>query len=281
MTGFGRSALSHGDVALSAEVMTVNQRGLAVVAHVPAEWAELELRLAALARETFLRGKVTLRLTATRLAADDADLSEPLARLSDLAARHGIAGQPDWNILVKLVEQQRVARGLPAADEALLAAAERCALEAFHSCDRMRLAEGEAIVRDLAARLDVLAVLVERMAAAEQTAPGRHRDKLLRRLADLAVGVDLADERVLKELAIHADRCDISEELTRLRSHLDQGRGQLRQPGAGRGLDFLTQEFLREVNTIGSKAAEIETTRAVLEAKAEIERFREQVQNLE
>ena len=95
------------------------------------------------------------------------------------------------------------------------------------------------------------------------------------------VGVDLSDERVLRELALHADRCDITEELTRLGSHLEQGRAQLGQAGSGRSLDFLTQEFLREVNTIGSKAAEVETTRAVLEAKTEIERFREQVQNLE
>lgn len=281
MTGFGRASLTHGDLALSAEVTSVNQRGLAVVAHVPPEWPELELRLASLARETFQRGKVTVRLAASRAANTEPDLAEPLRRLRELASRHGIAGQPDWQVLLRLVEQQGVARGLPASDDALIAAAERCAREAFRACDGMRLAEGEAIVRDLDARLGAIAGLVGRMANSEGRAPTRARDRLLRRLADLGVGVDLADERVLKELAIHADRCDITEELTRLRSHLDQGRSQLRQPGAGRGLDFLTQEFLREVNTIGSKAAEIETTRAVLEAKAEIERFREQVQNLE
>lgn len=280
MTGFGRASLSLRDVTLAVEVATVNQRGLAVVAHVPAEWPELELRLAAVAREIFQRGKVTVRLAARRAAVAAPDLTEPLRRLRDLAARHGVSGEPDWQVLLRLVDQQG-SSALPALDDELGADAERCAREACKACDAMRIAEGGAIARDLAGRLDTLGRLVDRIAATEAASPARARDRLLRRLAELGVGVDLADERVLKELALHADRCDVSEELTRLRSHLEQGRGQLGQAGAGRALDFLTQELLREVNTIGSKAAEIETTRAVLEAKAEVERFREQVQNLE
>lgn len=281
MTGFGRSSLAHDDIHLAAEVSTVNQRGLAVVVHVPAEWTELELPLAAVAREVFQRGKVTIRLTANRTSAAATDLTEPLRQLRELASRHGIAGQPDWQVLLRLVEQQQRAAGLPPAEGGLPKAAERCVREALSACDAMRLAEGAAIAADLAARLESLSSLVDRMEAAERSAPSRARDRLLRRLAELGVGVALDDERVLRELALHADRCDITEELTRLRSHLAQGRGQVSQAAAGRSLDFLTQELIREVNTIGSKAAEIETTRCVLEAKAEIERFREQVQNLE
>jgi uncharacterized protein (TIGR00255 family) len=104
---------------------------------------------------------------------------------------------------------------------------------------------------------------------------------LLRRLKEAGLALDVSDERVLKELAFFAERCDITEEVVRLRSHLAQFETELGQPNGGRKLDFLVQELLREVNTIGSKAAEIPTTRAVLEAKTEIERIREQVQNLE
>jgi len=281
MTGFGRATLAHGDATLSVEVSTVNQRGLAVVVHAPADWPELEPRLAALARESFQRGKVTVRLSCVRGTIAGPDVAEPLRQLRELATRHGIAGQPDWQVLQRLVELQQGASRQPPLDAALTEAAEQCARAAFRACDVMRAAEGVALTRDLASRLDALARLVDRMATSERAAPARVRDRLLRRLSELGVGVDLADERVLKELALHADRCDISEELTRLASHLAQGRSQLAQSGAGRGLDFLTQEFLREVNTIGSKAAEVETTKAVLEAKTEIERFREQVQNLE
>lgn len=281
MTGFGRATTAHDGLNLVAEVSSVNQRGLAVVAHVPQDWPELEPRLGAVIRGAFQRGKVTLRLTATRAAADAADLSEPLRKLRELARRHQIAGEPDWHVLLRLVERQEGAACLPTADEHVAIAAEDCLRQAIKACDAMRSAEGQALTRDLSHRVDSLGGLVGGMESSEREAPRRARDRLVRRLSDLGVGVDVGDERVLRELAIHADRCDISEEITRLRSHLQQAQGMLLKPGAGRGLDFLTQEFLREVNTIGSKAAEVETTRLVLEAKAEIERIREQVQNLE
>lgn len=279
MTGFGRASLACGSLTLNAEVSSVNQRGLAVTVHLPPEWSGLEARLAALPRETFQRGKVTLRLAVA--GGGPADLTEPLRQLRELAARHGIAGQPDWHVLLKLVEQHRGGPVAPGADDALSSAAERCVREALAACDAMRLTEGAALARDLGQRLDRIGELAGRMARAEEGAVARRRDRLLRRLADLGIGVDLADERVLKELALQADRCDITEEITRLRSHLAQGGDLLQQAGSGRGLDFLTQELLREVNTVGSKAAEVDTTRLVVAAKTEIERFREQVQNLE
>jgi uncharacterized protein (TIGR00255 family) len=104
---------------------------------------------------------------------------------------------------------------------------------------------------------------------------------MLKRLKEAGLDLDLADERVLRELALFADRSDITEEIVRLNSHVAQFSAELALPNCGRKLDFLIQEFLREVNTIGSKASEIATTKLVLEAKTEIERIREQVQNLE
>jgi uncharacterized protein (TIGR00255 family) len=123
--------------------------------------------------------------------------------------------------------------------------------------------------------------MVVDMEAAEKSAPVRHRDAMLKRLKDAGLSLDVADERVLKELALFADRSDITEEVVRLKSHVAQFSTELGLPNSGRKLDFLIQELLREVNTIGSKAAEIATTKLVLEAKTEIERIREQVQNLE
>ncbi len=281
MTGFGRAAITSGQVNLVIEVSTVNQRGLVVMVHVPNEWSELELRISTLARETFQRGKVTVRVTCNRTNTQGLDLTEPLRQLRDLAAKHGVSGQPDWHVLQRMVEKQMCDSGAVPLDDAVSAAAVSCAQNAFKACDAMRATEGEALVRDLTSRIDAIDNLVGKIAKIEEAAPSRLRDRLLKRLHEFGVGIDLNDERVLKELALHADRCDISEEITRLRSHLAQSRSQLKLSGAGRGLDFLTQEFLREVNTIGSKAAEVETTKAVVEAKTEIERFREQVQNLE
>ena len=108
-----------------------------------------------------------------------------------------------------------------------------------------------------------------------------HENAMLKRLKDAGLSLDVSDERVLKELTLFADRADITEEVVRLKSHIAQFSTELLQPNSGRKLDFLIQELLREVNTIGSKASEIATTKLVLESKTEIERIREQVQNLE
>ena len=145
----------------------------------------------------------------------------------------------------------------------------------------MRTTEGAALAKDLEQRLAKIAAMVAGMEVAEQHAPARHRDAMLKRLKEAGLNLDPADDRVLKELALFADRSDITEETVRLRSHLAQFSTELSLPNTGRKLDFLVQELLREVNTIGSKASEIGTTKLVLEAKTEIERIREQVQNLE
>ena len=145
----------------------------------------------------------------------------------------------------------------------------------------MRQAEGAALSKDLNARLAKMTIMVEGMEVAEKAAPLRHRDAMLKRLKDAGLDLDVSDERVLKELTLFADRADITEEVVRLKSHVAQFSAELGQPNCGRKLDFLIQELLREVNTIGSKASEIATTKLVLEAKTEIERIREQVQNLE
>jgi len=280
MTGFGRASASVGGVGVSVEVASVNQRGLATSLHLPPEWAALEPEAAARVRGAVQRGKVTVRLAPERPALGTADISEPLAQLRSLAHRAGIPGEPDWEVLLRLSERQSAAATVPLTDA--IGASLLSALDAaLASHAAMREREGSALAADLLARLGALEVLVARMETSAAEGPARQKERLLRRLADLGVGVDPSDERVLRELALHADRSDVSEEITRLRSHIAQGRSLLGQASPGRALDFLTQELLREVNTVGSKASELATTQAVLEAKVEVERFREQVQNLE
>lgn len=278
MTGFGRATAPLGRSLLVAEAASVNQRGLAVTVHAPAEWAGVEAELAALARGMFQRGKVTLRLS-LETQGGAPDLVEPLAQLRRLAHAHGIPGEPDWEVLLRLSERQSGA--VPPLDENARRAAIDCCKAALEALDLSRAREGEALCSDLGRRLSTLAELVARMESSAAQGPARQRDRLFRRLADLGLQLDPSDERVLRELALHADRADISEEITRLRSHLAQGRVLLESAAPGRPLDFLTQELLREANTVGSKASELPTTQAVLEAKVEIERIREQVQNVE
>ena len=208
-------------------------------------------------------------------------MATSLDELGKIAQHCGLKLHADGELLLRLAESsRRPSVVLP--DFADAEAIVRSAFEeALGNLVIMRQAEGAALAKDLNERLAKLIVMVTSMEEAEKVAPTRHRDAMLKRLKDAGLNLDVSDERVLKELALFADRSDITEEVVRLKSHLAQFSAELRQPNSGRKLDFLLQELLREVNTIGSKASEIATTKLVLEAKTEIERIREQVQNLE
>ena len=286
MTGFGRAEIDLPGVRLSVEVATVNQKNLQVSVFGPEAWPALESAASAWIRARLQRGKVTARVTQAAASSTqrqwDADaVAASLDELSKLATRCGVKFSADGELLLRLAESsRRPSFILPEFSEA--EAVVRAAFEeALQNLLTMRLAEGAALAKDLHQRLAKLAEMVTGMEQAEKAAPLRHRDAMLKRLKEAGLSLDVTDERVLKELALFADRADITEEVVRLRSHVAQFATELGLPNSGRKLDFLIQEFLREVNTIGSKAAEIATTKLVLEAKTEIERIREQVQNLE
>jgi uncharacterized protein (TIGR00255 family) len=287
MTGFGRAEIDLPGARLAVELATVNQKNLQVSVHGPDAWPTLESAATGWIRSRLQRGKVTARVTQAAASGPGTiwDLEATRLQLTELERLAQALGTP-WTppsleLLLKLAESRRGQAGsLPelASVEPLVQSAFARALDQLIA---MRAREGAALAADLRARLDLLAGFVQTMEASEQGAVARHREALLRRLKEAGLALDVSDERVLKELAFFAERCDITEEVVRLRSHLAQFEAELGQPNGGRKLDFLVQELLREVNTIGSKAAEIPTTRAVLEAKTEIERIREQVQNLE
>jgi len=286
MTGFGRAEIDLPGVRLSVEIATVNQKNLQVSVFGPDAWPALESAASGWIRARLQRGKVTARVTQAAAASahrqwDHEGVANSLDELAKLAQRCGLKLQADGELLLRLAEgSRRPSVVLPelAEVEAIVRASFE---EALKNLVVMRQAEGAALARDLVERLARISEMVAGMETAEQGAPVRHRDAMLKRLKDAGLALDVSDERVLKELALFADRSDITEELVRLRSHLSQFVAELSLPNSGRKLDFLVQELLREVNTIGSKAAEIATTKLVLEAKTEIERIREQVQNLE
>jgi uncharacterized protein (TIGR00255 family) len=154
--------------------------------------------------------------------------------------------------------------------------------DALASLATMRETEGSHLKDDFLARLDTLTTFAAKIAADAPGRPIRQRELLAKRLRDAGLDLDPADERVAKELALFADRCDVSEELTRLDSHFSKFREYLQAAEPpGRALDFLCQELFREFNTIGSKANDAGIAQAIVEAKTELEKIREQVQNVE
>lgn len=287
MTGFGRAEIDLPGARLSVELATVNQKNLQVSVFGPEAWPALESAATAWIRARLQRGKVTARVTQAAAAAtrqrqwDHEAVADSLDELAKIAQLCGMKLTADGELLLRLAENSRRPSVVLPEFAAVEATVRTAFEEALGHLVTMRLAEGAALSKDLSERLAKMSAMVAGMEQAEKAAPIRHRDAMLKRLNEAGLSLDVNDERVLKELALFADRSDITEEVVRLKSHLDQFSAELALPNSGRKLDFLTQELLREVNTIGSKASEIATTKLVLEAKTEIERIREQVQNLE
>jgi uncharacterized protein (TIGR00255 family) len=188
---------------------------------------------------------------------------------------------PTPELLWQVASAQKTADELPTAEDAekTVSGTLTKALRAFAA---MRAKEGEALLVDFIKRCETLHRHVEAVAARTAQVPANYREQLLKRLRDAGLELKLEDERVLKEIAIFADRCDVTEEITRLRSHLEQFAALLKSDGeVGRKGEFILQEIGREVNTIGSKANDLTIARAVIELKNELERVREQIANVE
>jgi len=286
MTGYGRGTVTLGDQSVAIQVSSVNRRALDLTMKLPSDWESLEPAVGAAVRKVATRGKIHVDVEVTAAAGaedgwDEAAVQASLDRLAGLAARRGIPFTPTPELLWQIASSRRKTGGLPTAD-----AARATVLTGLDTCLRdfaaMRGKEGAALLADFLARVDLLRSLIEAIALRAPRVAPAYRELLLKRLRDAGLELDLADERVLKEIALFADRTDIAEELTRFRSHLDQLGQLLRSEGEiGRKAEFILQELGREVHTIGSKANDLEISRSVIELKNELERVKEQIANVE
>jgi uncharacterized protein (TIGR00255 family) len=287
MTGYGRSTAVLEGFTLTVQVSSVNRKTLDLTMAVPEEWESLEPVIAELVREYASRGKVhvDVELTGEKATSaaewDAAAATEALARLETLAAQAGVKFEPTAELLWQIANAQRRASSVPTADAAqpVLTDTLTAALRAFAA---MRAKEGESLLVDFIKRTELLHRHVETIASRAPQVPGAYREQLMKRLRDAGLDLDVNDERVLKEIALFADRADVTEEITRLRSHFEQFAALLKSDAEiGRKAEFLLQEIGREVNTIGSKANDLTIARAVIELKNELERVREQMANVE
>lgn len=287
MTGYGRASAGLGNSTLTVQVSSVNRKSLDLTVSLPEAWEPLEPKVGELVRKYALRGKVHVDIESTGPdsssgpAWDEAAISQLLTRLGALAARAGIQFAPTPELLWQIASSQRTPAEMATSEEAepLLLSVLEQALKAF---TEMRAREGAALLEDLLTRLGVLEKQAAAVAARAQSVPANYREQLMLRLRQAGLELNIEDERVLKEVALFADRCDITEELTRLRSHFDQFATLLKGSGEiGRKAEFILQEIGREVHTIGSKANDLTISRCVIELKNELEKIREQVANIE
>lgn len=286
MTGYGRATAEVAGYSLTVQVSSVNRKTLDLTLGLPEEWETLEASVGELVRKYASRGKVhvNIELTGDRSASatwDEKAAELALQRLRSFAEKQGATFEPTAELLWQIASAQRTAAELPAAEAAQAVVMETVttALRAFAA---MRAKEGEALLIDFLRRSELLHRQVETIVARAPQVPTHYREQLNKRLRDAGLELDVNDERVLREIALFADRCDVTEEITRLRSHFEQFATLLKSEGEiGRKAEFLLQEIGREVNTIGSKANDLTIARAVIELKNELERIREQMANVE
>ena len=273
MTGYGSSSAALEDLAFTVNVSSVNRKSLDLTVSLPDEWEVLEIEVAKLVRKVIARGKVHLAIEVTSKksaeneAWDEDQINVSLDRLSALAEAQGIAFNPSADLLWQIANSKRKELTLPAADlikPMLLEAVDT----ALNSLVIMREKEGEALLVDFITRVALLRRLVDSVALRAPLVAPNYREQLLKRLREANLDLDVSDERVLKEVALFADRCDITEEITRFKSHIEQFTQLIKSDlEIGRKAEFILQEMGREVHTMGSKANDLEIAKQVIELK--------------
>lgn len=288
MTGYGRAALVLNGRSITVEIRSVNSRYFEYSSRMPKSCNFLDDKLKQQLNASIARGKVELNLTIQALQAQDVivEVNEPLAKsylqaMKDLSKTLSMAGNVALQDVAHFPEVLSVRQGA-VDEEQLWQDVSFVCKQALEQFCQMRHTEGCRLQQDILSRLETLENTLH---AIEEKSAGRvqaYTQKLYQRLQELLKDVSIEESRVLTEAAIFADKTAIDEETVRLQSHIGQYREilQLSEP-VGRKLDFLTQELNRETNTIGSKAQDLEITRMVVDMKAEIEKIREQVQNIE
>ena len=288
MTGFGRSEVQAGNRIWTTELRCVNNRFLEVKIKLPKGYCALEDRVRKLVSTRLQRGRVDL---VVNVSGDFSDLMQvtvniELARtyknaLTQMRQDLVIKGDADLTFLASLPDV--LVREQKNEDlEGVWILLSRSVEEAIVHCETMRQQEGDTLLVDLAGRLDIFSKVLEQVADAVPELLVQRKSQLQERLDKLLGNVQIDPMRLAQEVVILADKTDVTEEIVRLRSHIQQFRSSLVEEGTvGRKLDFLVQEFLREVNTLASKISDAHIAHLTVELKSELEKMREQIQNIE
>lgn len=288
MTGYGRGESSRGGAKFTVEISTVNRKQAELSLYLPRELDALESRVRDEINSKVARGRIAARVqfSASSTSGTQVKIDHTLAKQYAREYR-ALAAELKLEKHMGLDTILRAPGVLQTTEDSLdveslwlsLRAAVRMSLRELLA---MRAKEGVNLKKDLQKRINTLQKSVKAVAKQAPKTAKRHRDALLDRISQSGLDLKLDDERVLKEVALYADRIDITEELTRLESHFGQFADYAKSKSpVGRTLDFLSQEMNREVNTIGSKANDPVVSRLVVAMKSELEKFREQVQNVE
>lgn len=289
MTAYGRGEIEHNGSLLTAEIKTLNNRYRDIILRLPSSLQELEERIRTVLNSRVKRGRVELSLQVSKKNEESSynlELNRPLVASylnvfdimkKEFGLNEGLRADHIFQIkdaIVARPETVDIDEMGPVLDELLNLTVE--------SMDSMRIREGKAIEEDLLKRLELISSYLNKIEKLSLTVVNDYKEKLKNRIKALADEIELDEGRLAQEVALYAARCDITEEIVRARSHLVQFHEYLEtNDSIGRRLDFLIQELNREINTISSKASDSSISQNAVETKAELEKIREQIQNVE
>ena len=288
MTGYGRAREMRNGRDITVEVRSVNNRYLDCTVKMPRAYIFAEDRMKARVQQAISRGKVDVFVTIDAIAADEAvvAVNEPLARgyyeaLTRLKTMFSLPGEVTPEVLAKFPDVLAITK---AEEDVEAIAADICAVldDALAAYNDMRAVEGEKLAADVAGRVTTIETVVGRVEERSPQTVAAYRQRLEAKMQEVLQSTTIDESRILTEAAIFADKIAVDEETVRLRSHIAQLRAMLASDEpVGRKLDFLIQEVNRECNTIGSKCSDLTIAQDVVNMKAEVEKIREQVQNME
>ena len=290
MTGFGRGEYNDGKRNMIAEIKSVNHRYSDISVRMPRRYQFAEDAVRSTVKQHISRGKIDVQISVEYIAESDikVELNKPLAEqyiqnFKVLKDEYGVQGEVTLELLSGMPEVLKQSSDVEDEDE-IRQSIIKATDSAAENLEKMRAVEGEKLAEDLLERADLIKAMVGEIEVKAADLPGVYKEKLRARIDELLDGASVVPEdRLAQEVAIFADHADITEEITRLRSHMDQMKSIINESkGAdGKKLDFLVQEMNREANTIGSKANDLGITEVMLRIKSEVEKIREQVQNIE
>ena len=289
MTGFARAEIFNQETAISVEMRSYNSRNLDLSLRLPKELAEIEIWAKKAISQKVVRGRVDVfvHVEETRSEDDLFEIDEAKATAlyntySRLKESLGLGGEITLDLILKNGDVIKPAESQKDM-EIFIQDAKKCLIQALDDLVAMRNVEGKHMEEDFLNRLDYIENGVEEIGRASAGMTAYYKERLIKRISELTAGTTPPDpERIDQETAFIADKSDISEEITRVASHIKQFRDILSVEAApGRKLNFLVQELNREFNTIGSKTGSVEASRIVLDMKSELEKIREQAQNVE
>ena len=288
MTGYGRASLVHDDTSIEIEVSSVNKRHLETIFSVPKEWQRFEYEVVKDIKKLFERGRIRIAINTLKksdkeddIIFDESIIERDLVKLESFLSQKGKHLEINADLILQLANLRKNQAEIPSLNK-VNSQLKETLISACKDMLQMRMVEGETIKKDLLSRIKSINNFIEEIEEHSVGMVQEHQNKLLERLEKSNLSLDQGDDRILKEVALFAEKSDTSEEITRLKSHLAQMKDTLDSRGCiGRKLEFLLQEVSRELNTFCSKSTRTSCTNIALNARTEVEKMREQSLNIE